>query len=121
MSTSCIFALYDADTRDIILLEKTHDGFKDVIEKHITELERKDLWDIEDMANYLVKNHDYDVAIYSHKYPHFAYVYIAQGGQEYKLLEVKISPDIETLTDCLPDIQKVLGKDRVATIGVLEE
>lgn len=120
MSTSCIFGLYDVDTRDIILLEKTHDGFKDVIEHHIADIENKDLWDIEDIANYFVKNFDYDIAIYSHKYPHYAFIYVSQGGQKYKLLEVEIDSDIERITDCMGDIQEALGKERVAVMGVLE-
>lgn len=121
MSTSCIFCLYDYDSRDFILLEKTHDGFKDVIEHHVAEIENKDIWDIEDVANYFVKNFDYDIAIYSHKYPHYAYVYVKQQGKEYKLLEIEIDCDIERLTDCLPNIQAVLDKDNVAVIGKLNE
>lgn len=125
MSTSCIFALYDADTKDYILLEKTHDGFREEVEKHIAEIENKDLWDIEDIANYFVKNFDYDIAIYSHKYPCYAYVYVLQSGKEYKFLESEIDRDIESITDCLPDIQKsvisCLGEDKVAVMGKIKD
>lgn len=121
MSTSCIFALYDADGKDIILLEKTHDGFEDVVKHHIAEIENRDVWDIEEIANYFVKKFDYDIAVYSHKYPHYAYVYVCKEGVEYKLLKVEIDCHIVKLIDCLPDIQKALKeKEKIAVIGELK-
>ena len=124
MSTSCIMVLYDADTKDYIFLEKTHDGFREEVEKHIVEIENKDIWDIEDIANYFVKNFDYRLSIYSHKYPCFAYVYVKQEGKEYSFLEVEIDRDIERIVDCLPDIQvaikKLLKDDKVAVMGRIE-
>lgn len=113
-------AFYDADTKDYILLEKTHDGLKEIVKEHIAEMENTGIYDIEDIANYFVKNFDYDIAIYSHKYPHYAYVYISQQGKEYKFLEVEINPEIERIADCLPDIQKAIKGDEVAVMGRIE-
>ena len=58
MSTSCIIALYSKSDNEIILLEKTHDGFFETVKFLLSEAVTECGYDLEYIANYLIKKTD---------------------------------------------------------------
>ena len=102
MSTGCVIALYSKEDNEIILLEKTHDGFFDDVKNLINEAVSKEYDDLEVIANYLIKNTDIRFSIYSHKFPCEAFIYYVE---EKKLEVIKINPEINKISECLEDIK----------------
>lgn len=107
MSTSCVIALYSKEDKEIILLEKTHDGFLENVQKLINKAKNKCFRDLEEITEYLLKYTDVRFSIYSHKYPHYAFLYIVETDE---YIEIEIEPYINKISECLPDIQKELEK-----------
>ena len=106
MSTSAIIVLVNYKNSDLIYLEKTHDGFLDVFERDM-EYAKNSCSDIEEIANYLVNHCNYDIALYSHKYPHYAFVYIEDKN---KIIEVEIDSGITKIAECMPDVEEEIKK-----------
>jgi len=103
VSTSCIIALYSKEDDEIVLLEKTHDGFLENVEILIkASREIHNCLDIEDIAQFLIKNTDVRFSIYSHKYPCNAFIYHVDDN---KFDCVKINPEINKISECLEDIK----------------
>lgn len=67
MSTSCIIAL--KQDKDIILLEKKHDGFEEVVRRMLNNAVANEGLDCEYIANWLIKNTDIQFSLFIHKYP----------------------------------------------------
>jgi len=106
MSTSCVIAICDRKKDEIVLLEKTHDGFLENFENIINKAMCINNMDVEELVNYLIEETDIEFAIYSHKYPQYAYAFLVD---EYRFLEIKINPDIEKIYDCLDDVKKAIA------------
>lgn len=107
MSTSCVIAICNKKREEIVLLEKTHDGILDNFVK-LVEKAKKHCFhkDVEELANYLIKNTDIDFSIYSHKYPYYAYIYLVDRDE---FIETKINSDIEKIYDCLEDVKNAIA------------
>lgn len=114
MSTSCIIALYSKIDDEIVLLEKTHDGFLEKVKSLINEAINKGYIDLEEIIEYLLKNTDVRFSIYSHKYPHNAFIYFVDTN---KYKTVKINPDINKISEILKDIQKVIKESELYVIS----
>lgn len=107
MSTSCVIALYSKEDNEIVLLEKTHDGFIEPVKWLINEAITKEYDDLEVIANYLIKNTDVRFSIYSHKYPCQAFIYYVE---EKKFETIEISPTKNKISDYMEDVEKALDK-----------
>lgn len=97
MSTSCIIALKSKED-GVLLLEKTHDGFFDIVKGLIREAKTNHCGDIEDFANYLIKNTDIRFSIYSHKYPCEMFVYDIDTDF---ISNIQIDPNINKINECM--------------------
>ena len=107
MSTSCIIALYSKEEDEIILLEKTHDGFYETVRFLLNEAVTECGYDLKYIANYLIKKTDVRFSIYSHKYPRIAFLFAIDIKG---FFEVEIDSNIKKLKECLPYIQKAINK-----------
>lgn len=107
MSTSCIIALYSKGDDEIVLLEKTHDGFLENVQKLIIEAKENYCEDLEEIIEYLLKYTDVRFSIYSHKYPYKAFVYFVDTN-EWKTVD--IDPKyLSKISDCFEDIKKEIS------------
>jgi len=107
MSTSCVIALYSKEDDEIVLVEKTHDGFFEAVRFLLNEAVSKCGYDLEDIVNDLIKNTDVRFSIYSHKYPKMAFLFDIDRKV---FIEMEIDPNITKLEECLPYIRKAIGK-----------
>jgi hypothetical protein len=105
MSTSCIIALYSKEDDEIVLLEKTHDGFIEPVKWLINEAVSKEYDDLEVIANYLIKNTDIRFSIYSHKYPCQAFIYYVEDK---KFETIKINPTKNRIAEYLSEIKQAI-------------
>jgi len=105
MSTSCIIALYSESDNEIILLEKTHDGFFETVKFLLREAVTECGYDLEYIANYLIKKTDVRFSIYSHKYPRVAFLFSIDNNH---FSELEIDPNINKIKECLPIIEKAI-------------
>lgn len=110
MSTSCIIALYSKEDDEIVLLERTHDGFLDDVKALVDVAKGKHFEDLEEITNYLLKNTDVRFSIYSHKWPQYAFIYFVDTD---KWITKEISPKIEKISECLQDIKNEIKKENL--------
>ena len=87
MSTSCIIAIKEGE--DIVLLEKTHDGFEEAVRVYLNNAVASEGLDCENIANYLVKNTDIRFSLFIHKYPWLLIIFDIQKSE---IRSVKINP-----------------------------
>lgn len=87
MSTSCILALKEGN--DVVLLEKTHDGFEETVRVLLNNAVASEGLDCENIANYLIKNTDFRFSLFIHKYPWLLVIFDIQKSE---IKTVKINP-----------------------------
>lgn len=107
MGTSCIIALQDTTEGDTILLEKTHDGFPEEVQKLIDMAHSKGYTSTEDLVEFFLKETDVRYSIYSHKYPLQACIYLIDKD---KFITLDIEPDKPKIMDYLPEINAAIQK-----------
>ncbi len=106
MSTSCIIALYSKNDNEIVLLEKTHDGFLEKVQELVSEAKENYCEDLEEIIEYLLKNTDVRFSIYSHKYPNKAFIYFVDTN-EWKTVD--LDPEyLSKISECLEDVKKAI-------------
>lgn len=87
MSTSCLIALKQGD--DVILLEKTHDGFEESIRVFLNNAVASEGLDCENIANWLIKNTDIRFSLFVHKYPWLLVIFNIDTSE---IKSIKINP-----------------------------
>lgn len=108
MSTGCVIALYSEEDDEIVLLEKTHDGFLEDVQQLISQAKNHHYEDLEEIIEYLLKNTDVRFSIYSHKYPCEAFIYFVDTS---KWVTVEINPKISKISECLGDIKQQIESE----------
>jgi len=106
MSTSCIIALYGKKDDEIVLLEKTHDGFLEEVQRLIKKAKSHSYDDLEETLEYLLKYTDVQFSIYSHKYPHQCFIYYIDTN-EWKTIDIDAF-SINKIADCMVDVKKAI-------------
>jgi hypothetical protein len=106
MSTSCIIALYSKEDDEIVLLEKTHDGFLENIQELINQAKKNNYDDLEEIIEYLLKNTDVRFSIYSHKYPHQVFIYFVDTDK-WKTIDIDAFK-LNKICDCLENVKKAI-------------
>lgn len=108
MSTSIIIALYSKEDSELILLEKTHNGFENIVANLINTALTNCYNDIEYISNYLIKYTDVELSIYSHKYPSEIFLYCVDLNS-YCIIE--IPKEINKIKECIEIISAHLIKN----------
>lgn len=87
MSTSCIIALKDGT--DIVLLERTHDGFEESTRVLLNNAVASEGLDCENIANWLIKNTDARFSLFVNKYPRLLVIFDIEKSE---IRSIKINP-----------------------------
>ena len=85
MSTSCIIALKEG--KDLVLLEKKHDGYEQSARFEIGRAVSVEGLDCEYIANWLIKNTDIQFSLFIHKYPRLLVIFDIDTSQ-FKCVEI---------------------------------